>query len=249
MKEKAFGSECVYPSIFNDYFLEAIYESGYKDKVIYKDLDNLSINLLNVKVNMYSVNIFLSTIFKHYKKVKFSVLQVKKEYHTNYYQLYNAKIAINYKGVKWLMNLNVCNAVEGFLIGAYQTYTLKNLKKKIMFKQYKREELLVDLFYRIINNLSVNARELYNLYLLYYDNINFHDLGISLENIFKVFCKNINCDSIAYKINKLRNNRTLKNKWILFKTINENINIEYEDIMCAIYLIYLKLKERTKKSL
>ena len=118
-----------------------------------------------------------------------------------------------------------------------------------MFKQYKREELLVDLFYRIINNLSVNARELYNLYLLYYDNINFHDLGISLENIFKVFCKNINCDSIAYKINKLRNNRTLKNKWILFKTINENINIEYEDIMCAIYLIYLKLKERTKKSL
>ena len=71
MKEKRFGSNCIYPSIFKDYFLEAINESGYKNKVVYKDLDNLAINLYNIKINMYSVNIFLSTIFKHYKKAKF----------------------------------------------------------------------------------------------------------------------------------------------------------------------------------
>ena len=49
MKEKRFGSNCIYPSIFKDYFLEAINESGYKNKVVYKDLDNLAINLYNIR--------------------------------------------------------------------------------------------------------------------------------------------------------------------------------------------------------
>lgn len=42
------------------------------------------------------------------------VLQVKKVYHTKDYQLYNAKIAINYKGSKWLMDLDVGNALKKF---------------------------------------------------------------------------------------------------------------------------------------
>ena len=33
----------------------------------------------------------------------------------------------------------------------------------------------------------------------------------------------------------------------IFKNINESINIEYEDIICSLYLILLKLKERKIK--
>ena len=247
MKEKAFGSDCVYPSIFKDYFLEAIYESGYQSKVIYKDLENLSINLVDVKINMYSVNIFLGTIFKHYKKVKFNVLQVKKIYYTNDYQLYNAKIAINYKGSKWLMNLEVGNTLKKFPIGGYQEHILKNLKKKVVFRAYKEEEKLADLFYRVINNLGLNATILHNLYLIYYSNINSNDLGLALENIYKSIYDVIDYEEVNNRISKLSNNKTLKNKWTIYKSINDSIDIEYEDITCCLYLIFLELKERQIK--
>lgn len=243
MKKGSFGSNCVYPSIFKEYFLEAINESGYKDKVVYKDLENLSINLIDIKVNMYSVNMFLGTIFRHYKKVKYSVLQVRRIYHTNFYQLYNAKISIDFKGSKWLMDLNVGNTLKEFPLGLTKYYTLNGLMKKIEIKYYRQEEKLADLFYRITNNLNINAIELYNLYLIYYSNINVHDLGIALENLYH----NVDCDIINKKITRLSSSRNLKNKWLMFKAINEGINIEYEDIMCCLYLILLKLKERIEK--
>ena len=115
--------------------------------------------------------------------------------------------------------------------------------KKIEIKYYRQEEKLADLFYRITNNLNINAIELYNLYLIYYSNINVHDLGIALENLYH----NVDCDIINKKITRLSSSRNLKNKWIMFKAINEGINIEYEDIMCCLYLILLKLKERIEK--
>ena len=236
MKEKRFGSNCIYPSIFKDYFLEAINESGYKNKVVYKDLDNLAINLYNIKINMYSVNIFLSTIFKHYKKAKFNVLQVKKVYHTKNYQLYNAKIAINYKGSKWLMDLDVGNTLKKFPDGIEDVLILKTLKKRINIKSYK-----------ITNNLNVNAIDLYNLYLLYYDNINVHNLGLALENLYNSISSETDFDTINKKIIKLIKSKKVKSKWLLFKNINESINIEYEDIICSLYLILLKLKERKIK--
>lgn len=247
MKEKSFGSNCIYPTIFKDYFLEAINESGYKDKVIYKDLDNLAINLYNIKVNMYSVNIFLSTIFKHYKKVKFNVLQVKKIYHIRDYQLYNAKISINYKGSKWLMDLNVGNTLKKYPKGVEEVLLLKSLKKKIIIKLFTKEEKLVDLFYRITNNLNTNAIDLYNLYLLYYANINVHDLGLALENLYDNISDKIDFNVINKKIMKLSFSKNLKGKWLMFKNINEDIDIEYEDIICSLYLILLKLKERIEK--
>lgn len=247
MKEKGFGSNCIYPSIFKDYFLEAINESGYKNKIVYKDLDNLAINLYNIKINMYSVNIFLSTIFKHYKKAKFNVLQVKKVYHTKDYQLYNAKIAINYKGSKWLMDLDVGNTLKKFPDGIEEVLILKTLKKRIIIKSYTKEEKLADLFYKITNNLNVNAIDLYNLYLLYYDDINVHNLGLALENLYNSISSETDFDTINKKIIKLSFSKKVKSKWLLFKNINENINIEYEDIICSLYLILLKLKERKIK--
>lgn len=249
MKEKSFGSDCIYPSIFKDYFLEAIYESGYKDKVVYKDLDNLSINLYDIKVNMYSINIFLGTIFKHYKKAKFNVLQVKKIYHTKDYQLYNVKIAISYKCSKWLMNLNVGNALNKSTDKKDESYILKGIKRKISIKLYTQEERLADLFYRITNNLYTKASDLYNLYILYYGDINVYDLGAALENLYKCISNNIDFDTINKKIIKLNFSKSLKGKWIIFKNMNDNINIEYEDIMCSLYLILLKFKERKIKSL
>lgn len=244
MKEKSFGSNCVYPLVFKEYLLEAIYESGYQSKVVYKDLTNLSLNLRDIKVNMYSVNIFLTTIFRHYKKVKFSVLQVKRIYQTNSYQLFNAKIAINFKGAKWLMDLNVGNTLKKFPIEKSEEYFLTSLKKKIKIKLYGVEEKLADLFYRVTNNLNVTAIDLYNLYLIYYSDINFNDLGIALENLYIGVKEDINCEIINKKIIKLSNNKVLKGKWLMFKSINTDINIEYEDIICSLYLILLRLKER-----
>lgn len=248
MKGKSFGSNCVYPSIFKDYFLEAINDSGYKNNVVYKDLDNLSLCLSSVKVNMYSVNIFLSNVFRHYKKVKFNVLQVKKIYHVKDYQLYHAKISISYKGSMWLMDLNVGNALSKFPAKKRENYLLPSLKRKIEISTYSNEEKIADLFYRITNNLSTNAIDLYNLYLLYYGNINISDLGLALEYLYKSIFNYVDTDNINVKIKSLSTNRKQKEKWILFKYMNSSIMIEYEDIICCLYLILLKLKERLEKS-
>lgn len=242
MKGKSFGSNCVCPSIFKEYFLEATNESGYKNKVVYKDLDNLSLNLSCIKVNMYSVNIFLSNVFKHYKKVKFNVLQVRKIYHVKDYQLYHAKISINYKGSMWIMDLNVGNTLSNFPNKRKEIYLLPNLKRKVEIYTYSKEEKIADLFYQITNNLNVNAIDLYNLYLLYYSKINTSDLGMALENLYKNLFDNIDCDFINSKINSLSANKKQKGKWLLFKHVNSDIKIEYEDVICCLYLILLKLK-------
>lgn len=246
VKRKSFGSNCVYPSIFKDYFLEAINESGYQNRVVYKDLDNLSLNLKDIKVNMYSVNIFLTNIFKHYKKVRFNVLQVKKIYHVKESQLYNAKISISYKGSMWLMELNVGNTLSLFPVFKKKRYTLPILKKAIDIYMYSKEEQITDLYYRIINNLNANAIDLYNLYLLYYSKINESDLGIALENLFLSLNECIDCTDINKKINLLTFNKKLRDKWVIFKYMNNNISVDYEDIMSLLYLILLKLKERIK---
>ena len=247
MKGKSFGSNCVYPSIFKEYFLEAINESGYKNKAVYKDLDNLSLNLSCIKVNMYSVNIFLSNVFRHYKKVKFNVLQVRKIYHVKDYQLYHAKISINYKGSMWLMDLSVGNTLSNFPNKRKEIYLLPNLKRKVEIHTYSNEEKIADLFYRITINLNANAIDLYNLYLMYYGKINISDLGLALEHLYKSISYKIDYDSIDAKIKSLSANRKQKEKWLLFKYINSSIMIEYEDIICCLYLLLLKLKEREEK--
>ena len=247
MKGKSFGSNCVYPSIFKDYFLEAISESGYKNNVVFKDLDNLSLNLNNIKVNMYSVNIFLSNVFRHYKKVKFNVLQVRKIYHVKDYQLYHAKVSISYKGSMWLMDLSVGNTFSNFPAKRRKLYLLPNLKRRVEIFTYSTEEKIADLFYQITNNLNANAIDLYSLYLMYYGDINVNDLGLALERLYKSMFANIDCDSINTKIKILSANKKQKEKWILFKYMNSSIMIEYEDIICCLYLILLKLEERVEK--
>ena len=85
------------------------------------------------------------------------------------------------------------------------------------------------------------------MYLLYYDNINVHNLGLALENLYSSISSETDFDTINKKIIKLSFSKKAKGKWLLFKNINENINIEYEDIICSLYLILLKLKERKLK--
>ena len=242
MKGKSFGSNCVYPSIFKDYFLEAINQSGYQNKIIYKDLNDISINLLDMKVNMYSVNIILGTIFRHYKKVKFNVLQVKKIYHVKEYQLYNVKISINFKGLKYLMNLYVGNTLKNFPSRKKIVYFMPTLKKNIEIYTYTKEEILADLFYQITNNLNINAINLYNLYLMFNDNINTSDLKIALKRLYLSIFDNIDINFINKGILNIKNNKKLYEKWLIFKNINPSISILYEDIIKILYLIALKLK-------
>lgn len=235
-----FGENMAYPSIFKAYLMEAINASDFKDNIVYKDLDNLSLGIMKMNVNMFNLNRMFKTIFRSYKRAKFGILDLKTLHYKNNYQLYSMKVVITYRTSKWIMSITISDEYEE---GLYkQNRYINDLKKSMDLYMYDKYDLYVDAYYRIVNNIHNNFISLYNFYKNY---IKFKDKRLFISKLYCLYLKrekDINLDYVEKNISRLYN-QTIIRKWKSYAYLNDYY-LEYEEIIKVLREVNNLLKER-----
>ena len=78
MKKISSSSKSFYPGILKEYLIESISKSRFKEKIVYEDLDNLSICIKGLCVTAYNVNLkkylgIMKILNSLYQKLKFII--------------------------------------------------------------------------------------------------------------------------------------------------------------------------------
>lgn len=235
-----FGENMAYPSIFKAYLMEAINQTDFKDNIVYKDLDNLSLGIMNMTVNMYNINRMFKTIFRSYKRAKFGILDLRTRYYKNNYQLYAMKVVVTYRTSKWIMSITLSDEHEE---GLYkQKYYSNDLKRSMNLYMYDKYDLYADAYYRIVNNVNNNFSSLYDFYKNY---MKFKDKRLFISKLYTVYLKRekeLNLDYIEKNIARLYNQTIIK-KWKSYAYLNDYY-LEYEEIIKVLKEVNNLLKER-----
>lgn len=227
-----------YPTIFKEHLLYSIFNSSYKDYIIIEDINNLTISSNLIKLNTYNINKFLKELFLNYEKISFKINSIKLIYHTKINQKYEVELITN----SWLMKIYITSNPN--LTGQDEVIHLPKLKKKINLKCLSKEEKLAKMFYQIVNETYESIEILYDFYKLYYTKINDETFLIALEKIYASTNEKLKIKTQKEKINELKTNRYLYNKWIRFALKRTDVKINLSDVQHCLNEVITKLKER-----
>ena len=150
MKKISSSSKSFYPGILKEYLIESISKSRFKEKIVYEDLDNLSICIKGLCVTAYNVNKIFKEIFRYYEDIEFIVSEIKVYYQKNDYQEYLLKVCTNYKGAKWTIPIKVIGGFQDFPEGEEEIVYLPNSKDFIHILELKESEKIAYAFYKIM---------------------------------------------------------------------------------------------------
>lgn len=242
MKRIRSSTKSFYPIILKEYLIDSISKSRFKNKIIYEDLENLSIYLKEMCVNTFNINKMFKEIFRHYKEITFKILDIKSFYQETFYQEYLVKIETTYKSAKWIIPIKVIKGFSKFPNGSSEIVYLSKFKRKQSIEEVTKIEKLVFDFYKIINNILVNNELLLNFYKLYIENITKKKISLTIKKFYESKKEEINFEQIDNNFKNLKSNQKIKYNWVLYMK-KENLEIQYNDILCAIELILKKLRK------
>ncbi len=242
MKRIRSSTKSFYPIILKEYLIDSISKSRFKNKIIYEDLENLSIYLKEMCVNTFNINKMFKEIFRHYKEITFKILDIKSFYQETFYQEYLVKIETTYKSAKWIIPIKVIKGFFNFPNGSSEIVYLSKFKRKQSIKEVTKIEKLVFDFYKIINNILVNNELLLNFYKLYIENITKKKISLTIKKFYESKKEEINFEQIDNNFKNLKINKKLKYNWDNYMK-KEKLKIQYNDILCAIELILKKLRK------
>lgn len=242
MKRIRSSTKSFYPIILKEYLIDSISKSRFKNKIIYEDLENLSIYLKEMCVNTFNINKMFKEIFRHYKEITFKILDIKNFYQETFYQEYLVKIETTYKSAKWVIPIKVIKGFSNFPNGSSEIVYLSKFKRKQSIEKVTKIEKLVFDFYKIINNILVNNELLLNFYKLYIENITKKKISLTIKKFYESKKEEINFEQIDNNFKNLKSNQKIKYNWVLYMK-KENLEIQYNDILCAIELILKKLRK------
>lgn len=235
MKRIRSSTKSFYPMILKEYLIDSISKSRFKNEIIYEDLENLSIYLKEICVNTFNINKMFKEIFRHYREITFKILDIKSFYQETFYQEYLVKIETTYKSAKWVIPIKVPN-------GSSEIVYLSKFKRKQSIEEVTKIEKLVFNFYKIINNILVNNELLLNFYKLYIENITKKKISSMVKKLYESKKEEINFEQIDNNFKNLKINKKLKYNWDLYMK-KEKLEIQYNDILCAIELILKNLRK------
>lgn len=202
---------------FYEYFLkDSLLAFLVKHDVIIKDINDLNVT--------FKSKIDARIIKKIFASLKyFEVLKIERIENNTSYLVYLASCYKKYK-TNFKVTINQGNLF--FPKGINVEYFSFMLKKTINLVAYKNEELVADLFYKI---LEVNVNDI-KYFVDFYNliNINKIDINATLIAIFNIYQgnkKKIDYTCLNNRINKKKCKRLLK-KWEDIK--NSNIFITYD---------------------
>lgn len=242
MKRIRSSTKSFYPIILKEYLIDSISKSRFKNKIIYEDLENLSIYLKEMCVNTFNINKMFKEIFRHYKEITFKILDIKSFYQETFYQEYLVKIETTYKSAKWVIPIKVIKGFSNFPNGSSEIVYLSKFKRKQSIEKVTKIEKLVFDFYKIINNILVNNELLLNFYKLYIENITKKKISLMVKKLYESQKEEINFEQIDNNFKNLKITKKLKYNWDNYMK-KENLEIQYNDILCAIELILKKLRK------
>ena len=242
MKKIKSSTKSFYLTILKEYLIDSISKSRFKNKIIYEDLENLSIYLKEICVNTFNINKMFKEIFRHYKEITFKILDIKSFYHETFYQEYLVKIETTYKSAKWVIPIKVIKGFSKFPNGSSEIVYLSKFKRKQSIEEVTKIEKLVFNFYKIISNILVNNELLLNFYKLYIENIIKKKISLMVKKLYESKNEEINFEQIDNNFKNLKINKKLKYNWDLFMK-KEKLEIQYNDILCAIELILKNLRK------
>ncbi len=242
MKKIKSSTKSFYPTILKEYLIDSISKSRFKNKIIYEDLENLSIYLKEICVNTFNINKMFKEIFRHYREITFKILDIKSFYQETFYQEYLVKIETTYKSAKWVIPIKVIKGFSNFPNGSSEIVYLSKFKRKQSIEEVTKIEKLVFNFYKIINNILVNNELLLNFYKLYIENITKKKISSMVKKLYESKKEEINFEQIDNNFKNLKINKKLKYNWDLYMK-KEKLEIQYNDILYAIELILKNLRK------
>lgn len=242
MKRIRSSTKSFYPMILKEYLIDSISKSRFKNKIIYEDLENLSIYLKEMCVNTFNINKMFKEIFRHYKEITFKILDIKIFYQESFYHEYLVKIETTYKSVKWIIPIKVIKGFSKFPNGSPEIVYLSKFKRKQSIEEVTKIEKLVFNFYKIINNILVNNELLLNFYKLYIESIPKKKISLMVKKLYESKKEEINFEQIDNNFKNLKSNKKLKYNWDNYMK-KEKKEIQYNDILCALELILKKLRK------
>lgn len=242
MKKIKSSTKSFYPMIIKEYLIDSISKSRFKNEIIYEDLENLSIYLKEICVNTFNINKMFKEIFRHYREITFKILDIKIFYQETFYQEYLVKIETTYKSAKWVIPIKVIKGFSKFPNGSSEIVYLSKFKRKQSIEEVTKIEKLVFNFYKIINNILVNNELLLNFYKLYIENITKKKISLMVKKLYESKNEEINFEQIDNNFKNLKINKKLKYNWDLYMK-KEKLEIQYNDILCAIELIFKNLRK------
>lgn len=243
MKKISSSSKSFYPGILKEYLIESISKSRFKEKIVYEDLDNLSICIKGLCVTAYNVNKIFKEIFRDYEDIEFIVSEIKVYYQKNDYQEYLLKVCTNYKGAKWTIPIKVIGGFQDFPEGEEEIVYLPNSKDFIHILELKESEKIAYAFYKIMENILFTNDILLKYYNLYYHRkINKKKIVNEIVKLYENKNDTIKIPSMKNRIKLLKNNKAYEESWNNYR-MRENVFIEYEDIIYFIHSIYLALRK------
>ena len=242
MKRISDSSKSFYPGVLKEYFIDSIIKSRFKDKVVYDDLDNLTICIKGFCITMFNVNMFFKEIFRHYKLINFKVQEISILYHDNSYQEYLVKVGTTYKNVKWVLPIRIIGGFLYFPMGKQRKVYLSKFKNKVLINEITNVEKLTFAFYKIINNILVNNELLLKYYILFNKRISRKLMIETTMDFYQVKEESINMEKIKNRIKILKSDKRLRKSWHIYKEKND-VKTGYDDIRCAIELLWVSLRK------
>lgn len=241
MKRISNSSKSFYPGILKEYIIDSIFKSRYGSKVIYDDLDNLSMYIKGFCINSFNINMVFKEIFRHYEGISFDVTEIKRIFHNKYAQEYLIKVNTVYKGAKWIIPIKLIGVADKFPIGIKDSVYLSKFKLEKDIMLVTEEEKLTYTFYKIMKGIMFNNNLLLELYKI---NRNIKDkkmISKAIKNLYNSNKDSLVISNIKDRIEQIRRNMDYRCNWKYF-IYKENIKVKYDDVMCVLDMIYVLLK-------
>lgn len=241
MKRIGNSSKSFYPGILKEYIIDSIFKSRYKSKVIYDDLDNLSIYIKGFCINSFNINMVFKEIFRHYENISFDVTEIKRIFHNKYAKEYLIKVNTVYKGAKWIIPIKLIGVADNFPVGIKDSVYLSKFKLEKDIMLVTQEENLAYTFYKIMKGIMFNNNLLLELYKINGNLKDKKNVSKAIENLYNSNKDSLVIKNIKDRIEQIRRNINYRSNWKYF-TYRENIKIKYDDVMCVLDMIYVLLK-------
>ena len=247
MKRIGNSSKSFYPGILKEYIIDSIFKSRYGSKVIYDDLDNLSMYIKGFCINSFNINMVFKEIFRHYENISFDVTEIKRIFHNKYAKEYLIKVNTVYKGAKWIIPIKLIGVADNFPVGIKDSVYLSRFKLEKDMEKVPDSQTVptIDNNWEhvqvIMKGIMFNNNLLLELYKI---NGNLKDkkkVSKAIENLYNSNKDSLVIRNIKDRIEQIRRNINYRSNWKYF-TYRENIKIKYDDVMCVLDMIYVLLK-------
>ena len=218
-----------YERFVKDSLIECFCLSKYHKNFVFKSLDDLFINVKNIKLNSFNINRLLKEMFKNYSHLHFSINRIETIILNKDYLV---QIIVNINGVLVIKDIFLEQGSFLFPLGKISDYESEVLKKSLKIIVFTNEESIAQLFTNIIYRKNVSLNVMWKLLKIINDNEIDWFLFVRLfQNICT--CEEIKIDTnkIRKKINKYENSKSWKNRWTLYENKNSFVTISFEDVI------------------